>query len=79
MEAVGSAVLKWLADLNYGAVFAASLFPYLLFLRNIWPKDYPIPKVGTFNVHDVFREQTVRQQPACPNLTNTKQTPTNRR
>ena len=41
----GTAVLKWLKDLNYGNVFALSLFPYLLFLRNIWPQSYPIPKV----------------------------------
>lgn len=45
LESAGSAILKWLTNLNYGNVFAASLFPYLAFLRNIWPKDYPIPKV----------------------------------
>ena len=45
LNAAGVAILAWLKDLNFGAVFALSLFPYLVFLRNIWPKDYPIPTV----------------------------------
>ena len=45
LNAAGVAILAWLKDLNFGAVFALSLFPYLIFLRNIWPKDYPIPTV----------------------------------
>lgn len=45
LNAAGVAILAWLRDLNYGTVFALSLFPYLIFLRNIWPQDYPIPMV----------------------------------
>src|SRR6056297_1989968 len=46
LEAAGTFTLDWLNNVNYGAVFALSLFPYLIFLKNIWPEDYPIPKVG---------------------------------
>lgn len=45
LEAAGTFTLDWLNNVNYGAVFALSLFPYLIFLKNIWPEDYPIPKV----------------------------------
>lgn len=55
LDSAGTAILKWLADLNYGNVFAASLFPYLLFLRNIWPKDYPIPKARIYVCVDDLR------------------------
>ncbi|EWM28918.1 Protein of unknown function DUF3593 [Nannochloropsis gaditana] len=44
LEAAGTFTLDWLNNVNYGAVFALSLFPYLIFLKNIWPEDYPIPK-----------------------------------
>ena len=45
LETAGTYTLNWLKDVNYGAVFASSLFPYLWFLKNIWADDYPIPKV----------------------------------
>lgn len=70
LDAAGTAILDWLKNLNYGNVFAASLFPYLIFLRNIWPKDYPIPKArlkhGCLAVERWFAGWLPRM-PACPN------------
>ena len=67
LESAGTASLNFFSTVNYGVIFALSLFPYLAFLRNIWPKDYyGMPVVsGCLGTHRLYAPTSLPSTHRC--------------